>query len=517
MSSQHRMKTRCNVAPFAVGDLVNTKYGVAIVTRITGTADAQVHLRERDIFVVLRQHDLRPAPSHAGPGRTSPSRAPSSQPAESMSKVNGPIEPPSLKNLAFPTMRTPSRSLDANGPMSTVRPPPASPQAMVPFVPPDAVRLRQAVEALRFGLVPSSWLERLTVGYPGLKAWVLETLPERHTNTSKAAEICGPFGTGKSHACAVVRHIALSMNYVVAHVEVDGLQVTLADPATLLQAISRSIRAKDLVSATPIIDLYVRAMGRSSKPLETTFTGSDRARDNYQTVKKLKGFGALPEVDHILDSFLSAGSEFSLAQVKVAIKAEARVSASHLALRPVISKSLVERPGSFVSSLVAIARAATLAGYEGLVITVDEFEVERNLAVGKRDHVARLIAEIGTFLQGTSKNRKAPLTLYFASIGQNGHVGDAVITSLISMAGGRGHQYVLTPLSRSDRRLLAGAAFDLYASAYAIVDTQDEAHTDEVETWLQNSGIVDDSGVTRAFVKEYVAVLDRKYGPPSGP
>src|SRR5690606_6763301 len=100
-------------------------------------------------------------------------------------------------------------------------------------------------EALRFGLVPHAHLEELTIGIAQLDAWVTSRLPHTNGGAPKVSEVCGPFGTGKSHMMAVVRHAASKNNYLTARVEIDGQNVTLSDPERLLYALWSTLEGPD--------------------------------------------------------------------------------------------------------------------------------------------------------------------------------------------------------------------------------------------------------------------------------
>ena len=96
---------------------------------------------------------------------------------------------------------------------------PPMPPPMRAVVEMDKFQQVKALEALRFGLVPESHLECLTVGYQDMVRWIGNCLPTREC---RIHELCGPFGTGKSHTLAVVRQIALDQGYLAAKIEIDG-------------------------------------------------------------------------------------------------------------------------------------------------------------------------------------------------------------------------------------------------------------------------------------------------------
>ena len=503
---------RSDVADVRLGDTVDTRYGVGIVTDVSARG-VEVHLRAAKAFITLKPWDVKRAAAGAITDR----------PRQPPATTYGTLPPESVRPSApRPQPAQPGRPVERAasqaGHATPLSAPDPHPQVLRapntnPFRPPEHARLRQAVEALRYGLVPTARLDRLTVGYNALESWTLDLLPDARAGRPVAAEISGPFGTGKSHACAVVRHVAREMNYVVANVEVDGQRVTLAHPSMLLNAITSTLHAQDLISSMPIVELYLRAIAASKSPLKTTRAWDDKAHANFEFVRRANSIGAFPAIAHVVEKVLSCSPNFTIGQAKEEIYLDKVMYPGAVALRPPVGHTLVERPAGFVQSLVAIALAAQMAGYGGLVITIDEFEIERNLQPKDRERVTSLISELAGFIAGRTDHEPAPLAIFFASVGQDGHAGDAIIAQLIRAGGGKRHE--LAPLSVAHRAELGREAYKLYAEVYGLAEALDERHIKEVERSLSESGIIDDSGVTRAFIKEFVASLDRAFGPPA--
>ena len=505
---------RSDVSDIRIGDTVDTRYGVGIVTDLT-VRSIEVYLRNAKKMITLKPWDVRRSTRGGAAGRrTMPAETRDRRlPTKSVGRGD---TSPDLGQRRSPATEPASEAtrhvnhLSARRPLTRAT---RTSEATTPFRPPESVLLRQAVEALRFGLVPTARLERLTVGYNALKSWILELLPDDRAGRPVAAEISGPFGTGKSHACAVVRHVAREKNYAVANVEVDGQRVTLANPGLLLNGIARTLHARDLISSTPIVELYLRAIAASTSPLKTTRAWDDRARSNFEFVRLANSRRAFPAIAHVAEKILSCSPNYTVGQAKDEIAMDRVMCAGAVTLRPPIGRALVERPAAFVQSLIAIALAAHIAGYGGLVITIDEFEIERNLQPRELERVAALIRELTGFIAGRTDHELAPIAMFFASVGQDGHAGDAIIGQLIDAGSGMCHE--LVPLSTTDRVKLAHEAYKLYAEAYGLADELDERYIMEVGESLAESGIADDSGVTRAFIKEFIARLDRAFGPPA--
>ena len=380
---------------------------------------------------------------------------------------------------------------------------------------------RRAIEALRFGLVPQGAIEDLTLGFAGLRDWTRANLPAALGERPHAAAVTGPFGTGKSHTMAVVRYVASREGYATARVEVDGQTISLARPETFLRQLWGSLSAPGLDSPTPIFDLYARAIA-AGQPAPAVLVGAggsaddtpgqlDRVRQNYQVMADLHGRGQLDDHAYVLDALLSSSTEYTAAEVARQTGAPTKTRGGQLHLRRMLGNSVAERPHDLVAALAGHALIAQLAGFRGLVATIDEFEVEQ---VPSRASYARVKAHLGVltaYLRGETGHRAAPLGLFFATVGEDEAGEDAAVGPLLAATGGGSYRLESWPPAL--RRELAERIARLYAAAYGLAPSFDPVFVDRVEASLAHGGL-DDSGLIRAFIKRYVAALDVGYGPP---
>jgi len=370
---------------------------------------------------------------------------------------------------------------------------------------------RRTLEALRFGLVPVEGLETLTLGFDDLSRWALGRLPDANRHRPQISEIEGPFGTGKSHTCAVIRHLARKKGYATARVEVDGVAIGLSDPEALLCGLWSNLRAEGLDSASPLLELYARAIERGHPAPRITPRAIDRFGPNYGSVRVLMRRGMLEAHASMIDGLLSCSPEHTAAQVKQTVAADSGAS-SEVNFKRVIGRRVADRPWDFVESLVGHAIIAQRAGYRGLVITIDEFEVEiSNATSTARERVANLLWALRAYLCEKTRYPAAPLSLFIATVGDDRSPGDQVLKRIVNDAGGSAHP--LSPLSRSDRLELSRRIHSVYARTYERVSPFDRRMSDRVEDALEQN--LTDSGLTRAFIKGYVAELDRLHGPPA--
>ena len=103
-----------------------------------------------------------------------------------------------------------------------------------------------------------------------------------------------------------------------------------------------------------------------------------------------------------------------------------------------------------------------------------------------------------------------PLTVFIASVGQEGHTGDAVVGTLVEATGG--DEYSLEPWYKDLLIKLAGRIHDLYCTAYGLTVPFESKVVDYASESLDEDDL-GGSGVVRAFIKQYVATLDVIHGP----
>jgi len=370
----------------------------------------------------------------------------------------------------------------------------------------------RTLEALRFGLVPTFSLDVLTIGYAKLEAWVLRHLPHMNDGRPCMSEVVGPFGAGKSHTMAVVRHVANKARYLTSRVEVDGLNVSLSDPQKLLAEIWRNVRIPDKPVVTPLLDLYLDAIGKGQPAPSVAPTGIDRIHDNYCAVRAVKKGDLIDEYDVILNSILSCNREFRPSEVQREI-ARRMYAGWDFKIRPPLAQRVAERPWDCLESLIGNAAVAQLAGYRGLVVTIDEFEVEHNLPESMWERVEDLVDVLRDYFLKKLEHKAYPLALFFTSVPQDEDVGEPLLDHIVQ--DDHDKPFELKSISARQRLQLAEAIHTLYSKTYGLEDPFDLQLSQAV--YRRSKGTdYDDGSLIRAFIKRYIAELDCRYGPPNG-
>ncbi len=366
---------------------------------------------------------------------------------------------------------------------------------------------RRSVEALRFGLVPDDALEEVTLDYDDWADWINRRLPEEHQDGPTVSEVIGAYGTGKSHAMALVRQIARQQDYLTARVEVDGKSITLADPEPFLYSLWSSLRSPD-GQPTDLIDQYLSAIRNSGYTPRVAPRGKDRIARNYEIVQQLLRNGRLADCRYAVNAVLSSSPEFTAAAVKEILYKDGYLSSPHTDIFRMVGMKVGERPYDFLESLIGHTLIAKYAGWKGLVVTVDEFEVERACLDPKMlSRAEDLFNLLKSYLLGNLKHPDVPLGLFFATASK-GTRGDRLVDELIGDCDG-GYKR-LRPLSSDGFQKLAERIFSLYSRAYGF-------NTPFLQDCFERAfkSVQSHENLTREFIRRYIFVLDSTYGPPN--
>ncbi|MEN6460520.1 MAG: BREX system ATP-binding domain-containing protein [Syntrophomonas sp.] len=372
------------------------------------------------------------------------------------------------------------------------------------------VNALKSLEALRFGLVPEAHVQMLTLGYERLQKWANACFPENCDDKPRAYEITGPFGTGKSHTMSVIRFLAQAEGYLTARVEVDGEKISLAEPDQLLYTLWLTLTGKDLISDTPLLDLYLMAIKKGHKIVPRGLTKSLLFTINYEFILRLKQLGLVDKYALLIEEALSSNSGITATRIKDEFELENSIRRSEVTLRPVLAKRKMDRPRNFIESLAGHALIAKAAGYKGLVVTIDEFEVQYTMAKGGLRQIEDFISLLTEYLTVKTDLPLAPLAIFFATVGQDGHQGDILIEDLVKRSGGG--TFVLSSWTSQQYMELAQKIFSLYKQVYGLENDFDPLLAQEVNDLLVTRGF-GDGDVIRMYIKWYMAKLDLKYGP----
>lgn len=366
------------------------------------------------------------------------------------------------------------------------------------------------IESLRYGVVPFGNIERLTIGFDRMEAWTQSRLPEKLGRPS-VSEVCGAFGTGKSHSMSLVRHIASKRGYLTARVEIDSQEVTLANPEGLLKALWPSLSGTDFHTSHPIIELCLRAIQHNEGP-PVVNAEIERTAENYKTVRTLANRDTLDEIIDEFDGLMSSSGQYPASEIIGAIRRGKLSGVAEFLVHPPIGRTTVRKPYDFLENLIAYSMLAEKAGYRGLVITIDEFEITKQADKEKIRRCAQLLAKFTEYFQGELEYPSAPLSVFFATVADADSLGDKLIEAIIGDDATA--QFSLKQLNRMEILDLARKIFDLYAESYGIDEAFDAALTGQIVDHVESAS-ASALSIIREFIKTWIFTLDSKYGPRS--
>jgi hypothetical protein len=315
---------------------------------------------------------------------------------------------------------------------------------------------------------------------------------------------------------AAVRLIAQEAGWLTAWVEVDGDLISLSDPAKLLAQLWPTLSATDFESPMPVSALYLRAIERSHQDRPKALLPFEPVYSNFVALATTRRHLKIGDFEAQFEGVLSDCEPVGPLALDLGRAVAARGSYNIIDStlpRRMIAIRVSERPDNFVNCLLGHAIVAGLAGFRGLVLTIDEFEVEHNYGARFGRVAAMLSAMARSFGLVEGASSAPPLAVFIATVGQGGEPGDSYVGALVKATGGS--RYPVHPLTAGARLSLARKIHTLYRQAYLLADAFDDGVVGRVERAIAQPDVYE-SAVVRAFVKRYVAELDAKHGPNSG-
>jgi len=114
----------------------------------------------------------------------------------------------------------------------------------------DAVTARQAIEALRLGVVPTYHLDTYTVGRD-IELYVILRDLESAGRDGGFRVLLGDYGTGKTHFLKMAELLALEMGFLATRATLDSREVLPNRPRRIFHQLARGIRYPDDPNVEP--------------------------------------------------------------------------------------------------------------------------------------------------------------------------------------------------------------------------------------------------------------------------
>ena len=243
-------------------------------------------------------------------------------------------------------------------------------QARVEVAPtPDQVRqleARRAIEALRYGVVPSKRIRELSVGLDGERESLHRAFDEVERTGGDARVIIGEYGAGKSHFFELAAQEALERNFLVASASLDIREVPPNRPQRIYNSLIRSLRYPDSTDTGTLVPLFDRLLSEPAlyAPLAEKLRGTTfgTALYNYSLMRSSPG----ESLDLLLDWI--SGEKVYIKTVRDSLAANSKEF-------PARALSMMTTSADqYCYLLNGWGWLANQVGYAGLAVLLDESE-----------------------------------------------------------------------------------------------------------------------------------------------
>ncbi|WP_373840041.1 BREX system ATP-binding domain-containing protein [Methanospirillum sp.] len=373
----------------------------------------------------------------------------------------------------------------------------------------DVLHNQMIVEALRFGIVPMYEIENLTMGYSNLKNTFEQYLNNIKASNPQFLEVIGGFGTGKSHRMSVIRHIARNQNFITLKTEIDGSNISFHDPMGLWSALMETIEVKNKVDSVHPVSILGTASKKSSSGFEQLInTGAIyEAYTLYQSMAMKLHLERMNRVIPYFGALIAGDTKYTPTDLRKYIKQQSGLS-NIPKITPIIRRSPVwERPNDFINGLAGLSFLAKMCGFNGIVITIDECEVNSHkLTTNQKTQLKDTLLVLINYFRGKLEVPLAPIGLFIANASDSRM---DLVHMIVKM--GEGNCEYLKDWQTSDYSILAKKITMVYEKAYHLNNIY---NPEDASTAIkkQEKTVIQD-GPVRKFIKDYISILDCKYGP----
>ncbi len=374
-------------------------------------------------------------------------------------------------------------------------------------LPEDMMDARRGLLALRLGQVLERHVLSLSVGTEEVKEKLQAVVLGAVQQQASAILVEGAWGSGKTHLLTMLNAIAAIQGMATSSVILDGDGVRLSDPKELMKAFLSSLR----YPGEPVpcgIGSRLKELRRSKIRWKPRYPGGIRIANAISAVPER----ALdePEVLLALEDYFTLSLSATQANQRLSRLGHLRARLPSLDVR-----SVSERAGRFFEHVQGWTELVTQTGAKGLVLIVDEVDVEYASTIGwaaarreERRRRTTLLLALHEHLRS-----KLPLVVAFGSAPGSGDVSehDDPVRDLTRQIGESGLEIIQAPQPNLHQmRGLACRILDLYGRAYpehmTAIDRNrlTEMLDAHAESYLKNVS----SPVPRNFLRRTLELLD---------
>lgn len=274
---------------------------------------------------------------------------------------------------------------------------PAAPRAAV--LETDQFRARQTLEALRLGIVPVQDVETLTIGLEAERVSLDRALARSKERGGDAMAVIGDYGFGKSHFVELAARRALRENCLVASASLDLVEVPPGKANEIYGALVRGLRYPDS-DERGLAPLLRRAAATPGLAEQLAARSPREAKDDplVAAVAALADCPSQVAFDDIV-LWLSGLLRAPSADMKSCLKKPPKLFLT----------GEVARQYSYL--LTAISVLATMLGYGGLAVLIDESEHYSLLRATQRGRADAFFKAVIYAALGQAGSRVDPKTI----------------------------------------------------------------------------------------------------------
>jgi hypothetical protein len=268
----------------------------------------------------------------------------------------------------------------------------------------DQFRARQTLEALRLGIVPVQDVETLTIGLEAERVSLDRALARSKERGGDVLAVIGDYGFGKSHFVELAARRALRENCLVAIASLDLVEVPPGKANEIYKALVGAIRYPDTEERglRPLIRRAIERPGLISQFMER----SPRQNDDPLAVA----------LTHLLECPSQQAYEDIVDWLGGQIRTPTKESKTCLKKPPRLYLT-GEVARQYAYMLTGISVLATMLGYGGLAVLIDESEHYSLLRANMRDRADAFFKALIYAALGQANSRVDPKTIpYHGSV-----------------------------------------------------------------------------------------------------
>jgi hypothetical protein len=265
----------------------------------------------------------------------------------------------------------------------------------------DQFRARQTLEALRLGIVPVQDVATLTIGLEAERVSLDRALARSIERGGDVLAVIGDYGYGKSHFVELAAQQALRENMLVAVASLDLVETPPSKANEIYKALAASIRYPD-ADVRGLRPLITRALERPGAIAQFAARGPRTDDPLAAALGALAECGGQAAYDDIVN-WISAQIRTPTKESKTCLKKPPRLYLAGEVAR------------QYTYLLTGISTLATMLGYAGLAVLIDESEHYSLLRANQRDRADAFFKAMIYAALGPSSSRIDPKTIPYHS------------------------------------------------------------------------------------------------------